>query len=77
MSFFISIPTIKWLLSYLMIMVSTLVGLASLGIENLTSLENKDIFITNTTKLARLFFEIQHKQKVTTTWPSDSKFNLI
>ena len=63
-------PYYKVLL-YLMIVVSTAVGLASLDLDNLTSVEKEDVFITETTKLARLFFDIQHKQKLTATCPSE------
>ena len=47
--------------------------MASLVEEDLTSLDKEDIFIADTTKLARLFFVIQHKRKAAAQHAQDSK----
>ena len=42
----------------------------------LSSLEKEEVFIANTTRLAKLVFDIQHEQKVTETYPLEgSKYN--
>ena len=40
--------------------------------KNLTSLEKEDVFIASTTKLARLFFDIQHRENIAATCSSES-----